>query len=273
MYRAMRFPSGLGKALTLSYDDGVREDKRLIEIMIKNGLKGTFNINSGIFAPEGNNESRGRMRKDEAYELYLKSGMEVAVHTFMHPNLPFLTDAEVMYELNEDKLSIEKETNRIIRGMAYPYGTYSDSVVECLQAAGFLYARTVQSSHSFGISKDWLRLPATCHHNDKELMNLAHRFADMEVVREPQMFYLWGHSYEFENNNNWNIIEEFSEIMGNRSDIWYATNIEIFEYMEAYDQLIVSADGKTLFNPTAVTLYFKVLSGEYSIKPGETLKL
>lgn len=49
----MRFPEGRLKAVTLSYDDGMDQDIRLIEIMKKNGLKGTFNLNSGLYAPEG----------------------------------------------------------------------------------------------------------------------------------------------------------------------------------------------------------------------------
>jgi len=48
----MLFPNGKIKAVTLSYDDGVEQDIRLIEIMKKYGLKGTFNINSGLYAPE-----------------------------------------------------------------------------------------------------------------------------------------------------------------------------------------------------------------------------
>lgn len=49
----MRFPEGRKKAVTLSYDDGVEQDMRLVEVMEKYGLKGTFNLNSGLFAPEG----------------------------------------------------------------------------------------------------------------------------------------------------------------------------------------------------------------------------
>ena len=45
----IRFPGFKLKAVTLSYDDGVRQDKRLISIMQKYGLKGTFNINAGLF--------------------------------------------------------------------------------------------------------------------------------------------------------------------------------------------------------------------------------
>ena len=34
------------KALTFSYDDGVEQDRRLVELFNKNNLKCTFNLNS-----------------------------------------------------------------------------------------------------------------------------------------------------------------------------------------------------------------------------------
>ena len=46
MDRIMLFPGKKRKVLTLSYDDGVEQDIRLVEIMKKHGLKGTFNINT-----------------------------------------------------------------------------------------------------------------------------------------------------------------------------------------------------------------------------------
>jgi peptidoglycan/xylan/chitin deacetylase (PgdA/CDA1 family) len=277
MYRKMRFPDFKGKALTLSYDDGVEQDIRLIGIMQKNGLKGTFNINSGLFAPEGTVYPEGqihrRMTKDAAYKLYLESGMEVAVHAYYHPHLETLTDAEVTFEILQDRIDIEKNTGKIIRGMAYPYGSTSQAVVDVLKRCGILYARTVASTNNFSIAEDWLRLPATCHHNSPELMKLAKRFAEASVINEPMLFYLWGHSYEFETNNNWNVIEEFAEYIGNRDDIWYATNIEIFEYIEAYKQLKTSADGTKIYNPTAKTLYFSLCGNNYKLAPAETLEI
>ena len=57
MYKYVRFPGFKQKALTLSYDDGIRQDKRLIAIMQKYGLKGTFNINSGCFAEKFESEN------------------------------------------------------------------------------------------------------------------------------------------------------------------------------------------------------------------------
>lgn len=87
----LRYPKGRTKALTLSYDDGVEQDIRLIEIMNRYGLKGTFNINSGLYASEGTIYPQGqihrRMTEKQATDVYTSSGHEVAVHGFTHPSL------------------------------------------------------------------------------------------------------------------------------------------------------------------------------------------
>ena len=272
----MRFPEGKHKALTLSYDDGVAQDIRLIDIMKKHGLKGTFNINSGLYAPEGttNPEGKGRMSKSKCQEVYLNSGMEVAVHGLTHPFLEQLPENLCTYEVLQDRKNLEADFGCMIRGMAYPYGTTSDSVVESLKKCGIAYSRTVTSTEKFTIPTDWLRLPATCHHANPRLMELARNFVDNAFNRVPGLFYLWGHSYEFdrnEPNNNWGIIEEFAEFMGKREDIWYATNIEIYDYIAAYNQLIFSMDYKKVYNPTCTTLWFETGKGAYCVKPGETV--
>ncbi len=277
MYRRMRFPGFLPKALTLSYDDGVQTDARLIEIMQKNGLKGTFNINSGLFAPEGTvypeGQAHRRMSKKEAYALYKDSGMELATHGYSHPHLEVLSEAEITSEILLDRIDIEKETGIITRGHAYPYGSFNDKVVSCLKACGILYARSVSSTFKFTVPEDFLRLQPTCHHKTGNLMELAQRFKETSVVNEPMLFYLWGHSYEFDMDNNWNVIEEFAEYIGKQEDIWYATNIEILEYIENYKKIITSGDGSLVYNPTNVTLYFNVRGVKYELKPGQTVDI
>ena len=273
----MRFPGGKTRALTLSYDDGVEQDIRLIEIMKKNGLKGTFNINSGLYAPEGIVYKEGtihrRMTKKQCQELYKDSGMEVAVHGYTHPFLEQLPVNICTQEVLKDRETLEKDFDCIVRGMAYPFGTYNDEVVETLKQCGIVYSRTVASTENFTIPTNWLRMPATCHHNNPRLMELAHSFVENSYNRAPELFYVWGHSYEFEINDNWNVIEEFAEYIGNREEIWYATNIEVYDYIAAYKQLQFSTDGSKVYNPTAVTLYFEYAGVSFCVAPGELLKL
>lgn len=273
----MRFPKGRAKALTLSYDDGTEQDIRLIEIMDRHGLKGTFNLNSGSFVPEGTvypaGEVHRKMTVRQVKEVYTDSGHEVAVHGLTHPFLEKLPENMAMWELLRDRENLENIFHTIIRGMAYPFGTYNDVVVECLKKAGLVYGRTTISSHSFGIPEDWLRLEATCHHNDPELMPLAKKFLEETPSHGPWMFYLWGHSFEFEVRDNWEVIEEFAAFVGGREDVWYASNIQIHDYVQAYRHLEFSVDGMRVYNPTATELFFEKNGKEYSVLPGEQKSL
>ncbi|MBQ8894446.1 MAG: polysaccharide deacetylase family protein [Clostridia bacterium] len=271
----MRFPEGRAKALTFSYDDNVKQNARLVEILDRHGMKGTFNLNSGVFKNEikpGSNT----MPVDEITALFADGRHEVAVHGLTHPFLEALPPAICTHEVLQDRLNLEQRFGRIVRGMAYPMGTYSDEAVDCLKACGILYARTTEYTEKFNIPTDWLRLPATCHHNNPRLMELAECFAAPAPKHDPRpkLFYLWGHTYEFDNNDNWNVIEEFTDFMaGREQEIWYATNGEIFEYMEDYKRLIFAADGAMVKNPTARTLWFYLNGEVYSVAPGGILLL
>lgn len=256
----LRFPQGKEKALTLSYDDGVEQDIKLLEIMKKHGLKGTFNLNSGAFAPEGKVYPKGtihrRMTAKAVLELYRDSGCEVAIHGLTHPWLETLTTDNIIYEIITDRKNLEDMFGCEVRGCAYPFGTYNDDVVEVLRMCGIAYSRTTKSTENFQIPTDWLRMPATCHHNNARLFELADEFLSSAPKRDGLLFYLWGHSYEFEDRNNWDRIEKFAEKVGGRDDVWYATNIEIYDYVQAFHSLRFSVDGRYVTNPTAIDVWF-----------------
>lgn len=275
-YIHLRFPHFRLKALTLSYDDGTVHDKRLIEIMSKNGLKGTFNINSGLLSLLY--DGKKKLTPKEAYELYTSTGNEVAVHGEKHLHLTAVDAAIASNEILQDRLSLEKMFGNIITGMAYAYGAYNDSVVDIIKNCGIEYARTAITTERFSIPDDWHRLPTTCHHNNPRLMELAKRFVEDKPFNKkcywdskPKLFYLWGHSYEFNNNNNWNIIEEFAEYVGNRDDVWYATNIEVYKYVKAFESLRYSADGNFVNNPGSIDIYLNYCGEDVFVPAGKTV--
>ncbi len=150
-----RFPGGKRKALTLSYDDGVEQDVRLKEICDAHGLKCTFNLNSGCFAPEGTRWPEGqihrRLTEEAAVRLYSEGGHEVAVHALTHPDLTQLSSSEALREIWEDRRNLERLFGGLVEGAAYPFGTFSDQVADCLRLCGIRYCRTVISSHCFDI--------------------------------------------------------------------------------------------------------------------------
>jgi hypothetical protein len=272
----MRYPDFKRKALTFSYDDGVKYDRRLIEIFDKNGLKGTFNINSGLF---GENKGDRRLTKEETLELYKDSPHEIAVHGYRHLSLTEVDTARATYDVARDRTELETLFGRTVQGMAYANGAFDDTVVEILKNCGINYARTTVSTECFNVPDDWLRMPATCHHGHPRLMEFAKTFVEAEEDwyiwrKTPMLFYVWGHSYEFDDNDNWNIIEEFAEYMGGREDIWYVTNGELFEYVQAFNRLVFSMEGNIVYNPSAIPVWFVGLNWKkYKIEAGQTLVL
>lgn len=272
----IRFPGFKQKALTFSYDDGTRQDKRLIDIMLKNGLKGTFNINSGLFDDSYNGEEKGRMTKEESLNLYLSSGMEIAVHGYKHASLASVDTSLALNDIIIDRKELESMFKRVITGMAYANGSYNDEVVELLKKAGISYARTTHSTGKFDIPTDWLRLNPTCHHNDPKLMEFARDFVEGKEhwyywARTLKMFYVWGHSYEFDDNDNWANFENFAEYIGNREDVWYATNGEIYNYLKACESLRFSFDGSLVSNYSSIDIYIDYIDQKRILPAGKTV--
>ncbi len=216
------------KAVTFSYDDGVEADRKLVQIFNRYGMKCTFNLNYGIQNPQSSWVNSGvtisRMPKEGLKELY--KGHETASHSYEHKNLVELTAEEIEEDMKKDIAGLESLFGCKIMGMAYPYGTFDDKTVEALKNVGMKYARTTMTNHSFDVQQDLLRFQSTCHHADPELMALAKKFVESDPDK-PQIFYVWGHSYEFDVNNNWNVIEDLCKYLSGRDDIFFGTNSEV----------------------------------------------
>ena len=281
-YKFLRFPGGKLKAVTLSYDDGIQADLRLVDVINKYGMKCTFNINTNGFAENKPN----KLKPDVIKERILASGHEVAVHGERHiaPGVadPSLFIADVL----NCRMTMEKEFGGIIRGMAYPdsgitrmhgNNNYEDTRTY-LRGLGIAYSRTLGGDNNgFHLPTDWYAWMPTAHHINPNLMDWAKSFVGIKeealysAARFPRLFYLWGHTFEFDRNDNWELLDEFCELVSGKDDTWYATNIEIYEYTEAYRSLVISADGNRIYNPTLMEIWMDIDTRLYSIKPGETL--
>ncbi len=259
------FPGGKHKVLTMSYDDGKIADRRLVGIFNKYGLKGTFHLNSGLTEKDPE-----RIPLSEVKELY--KGHEVSAHTYTHPTIARCPMSEVIKQVMLDRELLEKACGYPVRGMSYPNGSYSEDIKKILPACGIEYSRVVGSTDDFAMPEDFLEWTSTCHHSHN-LMQNAERFANLHKTQYLYMMYVWGHSYEFDRDGIWDLIEGFAKYIGGRDDIWYATNIEIVDYMNAAKNLKYSADGTMVYNPSAITVCIKVDGIMHEIKPGETCEI
>ena len=221
--------NGKMKAVTLSYDDGITQDIRFIEMLDKYGLRCTFNLNLG------RQSETDTFRKTDIIVKHLNVSdlvkvydghHEVAGHTYTHAHLENLDEAAVREEIRRCHDGLQQLFGREIPGMAYPFGTYNDDVVRILQEEGIRYSRTCIQTEDYAVSSDLLRLPTTCRHANPRMLELAREFVALKPEK-PQLFYLWGHSYEFDEFDNWDLIEEFCKIISGHDDVFYGTNSEV----------------------------------------------
>ena len=284
-YRFLRYPGGKPKAVTFSYDDAVRYDIQMLAIMNKYGIKCTLNVNNFVL----DEQKRGsKLTPDEIREHIIDKGHELALHCATHKAPGRLSAIDGIHEVLDNRLALEKEFGMIIRGMAYPDcamepisepNTYN-RIQGYLGELGIVYARNCTGDNDrFALPDNWLNWLPTAHHNNPKIMEYIDKFLNIDVnsqyiaSRTPKLFYMWGHSFEFECRKNWDHLENLCQKLSGHDDIWYATNIEIYDYVTAYNSLEYSADGTTVYNPTLFTIWFDIDKALYSIKPGETITI
>ena len=257
-----KYKGGKHRAVTMSYDDAKEADFRLVEIFNLHGVKGTFHINSGRFGMEN------IIPPEKLSKLY--EGHEMAIHGVNHLTLPYLPAHDMVKEVLNDRSEIEKLAGYVVRGMSYPNGAYSDEVVSAARAGGIKYARTIDCSGNFRQPEDFMRWNPTCHHNDA--ISYAERLVKMSYYTG-HLLYIYGHSYEFDKNNNWSLIENVCDILSGDERIWFATNGELYDYITACRSTEVSADDKIIRNPSATDVWFSCENETLCVKAGETLYL
>lgn len=281
-YAFMRFPGFRLRALTFSFDDGMVEDAWLVNLFKKHGLKGTFNLNSCVFdmteEPKPNHVGRCRLSKTQLVELFKDSGMEVAVHGVHHLSLAEMPQTVMIRDVLEDRIKLEDAFGTVVNGMAYANGSVSDEAVEVLKICGIKYARTVESTLKFDIPKDWLRMPATCHYRNGKLMELADAFLSElppchYTKKTPRLFYVWGHSYQFREEDSYDEMEAFAEKMSGREEVWNATNIEVYNYVKAFDSLVYAANEKYVYNPSGIDVCLCWFGTDVLVPAGKTVEL
>ena len=226
---------GKKKAVTFSFDDGVTQDIRLIEILNRYGLKGTFNINSELLGRTGELVRNGRtVRHDKILPCDLRSiyaGHEVAVHTLTHPNLTGLDESEIIRQVEEDRKRLSELCGYEVVGMAYPCGGVNNDerVAEIIKKnTGIKYARTITSTYKFDEQEQLLRFNPTVYYIEENFEAVIDSFL-ASYSEEPQLLYIWGHSYEMDAEYiTWEKFERLCAKLSKKSGIFYGTNREVF---------------------------------------------
>ena len=258
------------------------QDQRLAALFDKYGMKATFNFNCEC-------NRKFNFTKEQIKELFLSKGHEIAVHGAFHRANGNLRPIEGIRDVLDCRLELEAKCDQIIRGMAYPdtgitqmgnFGNY-EQIKNYLTELDIAYARTLGGdNNSFLVPQDFHAWMPTAHHDNPNIMKYIDEFLNLDISpaayhakRIPRLFYIWGHSYEFDRNDNWAHMEAICQKFAGNEELWFATNIEIYDYVQAYKSLRYSADGHTVYNPTLLTIWLDADSKPYCIQSGETIRI
>jgi len=275
----MLFPEGKSKALILSYDDGPFQDRKLVELMNKYDLKGTFHLNSNKL------DLPNYLTKAEIKDLF--KGHEVSVHSANHPNLTALSKIDIMYEVIEDRRELERLSGTTVRGMAYPFGNYNAAVLEAMQGIGIAYARTVYDTYNFTIPHNFLAWHPSIHQfgkayfspnqpevDKKEIAGFTQLVSNFLKSDTLALLDVWGHSWEMgDSKEKWDAMEQFLKTVAHNPEIYYAKQIDLVDYIHAFENLQFGVDKKLVTNLSSLDIYIKKAGKTYKISAGSTTQI
>ena len=297
------FPGWTRKAITFTIDDGnIPLDKKFLSIVKPAGILGTFNINPPLkkgFTPEDYRKmyhgfeianhctrhplafdpSKEYKFTDEAYdektadpEYLYKTDMEgLYLYKYTPRYWSYIATADTYCKLVEDgKRQLEEVFGEgSIEAFVWPYGLQKNpEVLDRIIKMGYTSVRKTCDS-SFELPKDRFNWSYGAHHTT--LREKAEAFEALEDDGELKWFCFGVHSHDFENNNCWDILEDFAQKYGNRpEDFWYATVRDIFHYEDAVKAATVTEN--EIVNNSEITLYAKINGKRVTLFPGDSYK-
>ena len=251
------YPGGKTKAFNISYDDGVVQDVRFVQLLNRYELKGTFNLNFGLlhsgftWQHECGMTVR-RIPEKEIPEVY--TGHEVASHSYSHPYFDHMEETEILKELGSDKFFLERLFGREVGGYATPFYYYSDRMADCVRQCGFEYARISEESSDYSVPADFYRWRGSKFHWDDDLEDFVRGF--LETDQELALCQLVGHSYDLDVMKSWEILDGICRRVSEHEDVWAATHLELVRYLRAL-QLARITD-REIINESSAELWFSV---------------
>ena len=262
------WPGGKKKAFNITYDDGVIQDLRFVLLLNKYGVKGTFNLNSQLMEQEfeWQHESGLKIKRLSApVARYLYDGHEIASHSLTHPDMQYLSEGQIMYEMGHDKWLLSQHFEREICGFGLPFDYYDDTIAACAQRLGFEYSRCSEETYSYAPPEDYYHWAAGTYHVQPGFAPFVEGF--FHTQEELALCQIVGHSYDLDTMDMWERMEDILRRVAADKDVASMTNLEIVRYLKAMRSAEI--EGKSINNPTNQTLYFEVDGEIVSLAPGE----
>ena len=156
-------------------------------------------------------------------------------------------------------------------GFVWPFGKQNcEKVYERLKNEDFYGIRRAGDNYDetdFTIAADRTDWGFNAIHSN--ILSVSERFAAYPDDGTLKTFIFGVHSIDYERDGKWCDLEKFAREYGNRpEEYWYATNVEIFDYEDALNALVITEE--KIENPSDITLYITVDGERIKLEPHST---
>ncbi len=257
--RMIFFPDGSRKALGFSFDDGHVNDQRLTALLRKYRMPGTFHLIAlrVIQLPQS--------------QIAWYDSHEIATHGLYHIPADLQQQQQLLVNTVLARKVMESRSGNIITGHAYPSGRMPDFAVQALKMAGITYARTTKNTNTFELPADFMLWAPTTHCKSPELAGLNRSFLAAPDSGDLKLCMVWGHAKELTSEKDWQNMENFCASF-NGKKVWKATLGDISNYIISVRQLEWGPGKKSVYNPTATTIFIGRNGKLEALHPGMCIK-
>jgi peptidoglycan/xylan/chitin deacetylase (PgdA/CDA1 family) len=231
--------------VTTSWDDGHKLDIKLAALLKKYNLKGT------IYVCPKDNEFEKKELLSEKEVKQISKNLEIGAHTINHPTLTKINIKQAKKEIEDSKKYMERIISKKITSFCYPKGYFNRQLIDIVKNSGYVYARTTRQMFikypkniftsdttiqamplnfiarlgqiKNGVLRNQMMLPHLFF-NDWE--KIAIKCFD-QVYKNGGVFHLWGHSWQIENDKQWDALETVFKYISNRKGVKYLSNSEL----------------------------------------------
>ena len=266
------YPGGKHRAVNFSFDDGVVQDIRFVELLNKYGLKGTFNLNYGLMIQHFTWQHECGMtvkRLDENAVCGIYRGHEIASHSYSHPYFDNSPEEEILKELGADRFFLERLTGTEVEGYATPFYHYSDLMEDCVKKCGFRYARISEKTDDCSIPANFYCWKGSKFLWDEDLETFVRGF--LETDRELALCQIVGHSYDLDVMDLWESMERICHGLASSGDVWAATHGQLVRYLQNMEMLSIT--GHEIKNESCAALWLELDGTVRKLEPGETIEI
>jgi peptidoglycan/xylan/chitin deacetylase (PgdA/CDA1 family) len=201
----------MARYFLLSFDDGSVYDRRFVELLNRFGIKGTFNLNSGLEDFVWYYEDKFPVRRQILSEVgYLYRGHEIASHSLHHHWLNSLTPPQISREIGDDCEALKRIFRLQEIGFGVPFTACGEREVKLIRKF-VRYIRLSEFAETFALPADPFHIPIHALYHDGDIREKLTRFAESPL--EDGLFVIAGHSYELEVLQHWEYMDRLLQFV------------------------------------------------------------